>query len=134
MNDEADSPQVGTREYWRLGHRRPWWQWNVLTLFAMLFALIWARELIPLSQTATWMLCIAVLGAWSIGPALILGPPIRFDRSEDNERSPAEPWPVFFAASMGMLGGVFYYGGATAGMLCILAMIFILAAALSPRK
>jgi hypothetical protein len=80
------------------------------------------------------MLCIAVLGAWSIGPALILGPPIRFDRSEDNERSPAEPWPVFFAASMGMLGGVFYYGGAMAGMLCILAMIFILAAALSPRK
>jgi hypothetical protein len=25
---------------WRLGHHRPWWQWNVLTLAAALFVLI----------------------------------------------------------------------------------------------
>ena len=28
---------------WRLGHHRPWWQWNVITLFVSLFV----ADLVP---------------------------------------------------------------------------------------
>lgn len=58
-------------DFWRQGHRRPWWQWNVITLFVSLFVLIWIRELTGLSQTATWMICVLVIAAWAITPAII---------------------------------------------------------------
>jgi hypothetical protein len=58
-------------DFWRQGHRRPWWQWNVITLFVSLFVLIWIRELAGISQTATWMICVLVIAAWAITPAII---------------------------------------------------------------
>lgn len=63
---------VGSREFWRLGHRRRWWQWNVLTLFSGLFLLVWARELFGLSQTNTWMTCVSIVALWAFAPLLFI--------------------------------------------------------------
>src|SRR5688500_11546987 len=71
MSDDAvEEPQ----DLWRMGHRRPWWQWNVITLFVTLFLLVWARELFRLSQTITWLTCVGLLLAWAIGTSVYLGP------------------------------------------------------------
>jgi hypothetical protein len=56
------------QEQWRLGHRRPWWQWNVITLCVALFALVWARELWDLDKEATIGLCFAIVVVWLIVP------------------------------------------------------------------
>ena len=58
------------KDQWRLGHRRPWWQWNVLTLFAALFVLVWARELLSLHYMLTWSLFVAVFVVWLLSPLL----------------------------------------------------------------
>ena len=70
LTDEP-TPLARPVDLWRQGHRRPWWQWNVLTLFASLFILIWARELAGISQEATWLLCIAALGLWFLYPLAV---------------------------------------------------------------
>lgn len=64
--------EVGTREFWRLGHRRRWWQWNVRTLFGGLFSLVWARELFNMTQTNTWMTCVLVVALWAFAPLLFI--------------------------------------------------------------
>src|SRR5690606_4833722 len=58
-------------DFWRQGHKRPWWQWNVITLFVPLFLLVWIREFGKLSQGVTWMTCVALIGAWVFFPAII---------------------------------------------------------------
>ena len=58
------------REQWRLGHRRPWWQWNVITLCVALFALVWARELFGLNSEATFRFCFAIVVVWLCVPAV----------------------------------------------------------------
>ena len=58
-------------EQWRLGHRRPWWQWNVITLMVALFALVWLRELSNMDYYATWLLSAIVLVAWSLFPLIV---------------------------------------------------------------
>lgn len=55
-------------DLWRQGHRRPWWMWNVLSLFAALFALVWLRFLFSLPQSAVWILCFAIIGGWLFLP------------------------------------------------------------------
>lgn len=62
------------KDKWRLGHRRPWWQWNVLTLAAALFALIWSRELFEL-QHSVWPFCLLIFFLWLIIPVSISQPP-----------------------------------------------------------
>lgn len=61
---------------WRLGHRRPWWQWNVLTLAAALFVLVvlvWCRELFQLKQ-GVWPLCLLIVFIWLVFPVLVPQP------------------------------------------------------------
>lgn len=59
------------KKQWRLGHKRPWWQWNVLTLFAALFVLIWAREILSLKLGSAALLCFAVFMTWGLLPAFM---------------------------------------------------------------
>jgi mannose-6-phosphate isomerase-like protein (cupin superfamily) len=48
----------------RLGHKRPWWDFNVLTLLASLFVLVWIRYLFDLQQGATIMLTLMAIFGW----------------------------------------------------------------------
>jgi hypothetical protein len=118
----------------RLGHRRPWWQWNVLTLFAALFVLVWMRELARLPQFATWVICVAILAVWALGPILSLelpppraarpyepfplGPP----RSEARREPPSASLPrnLAIALAIMMFVGVFALGGL---VVCVLALL-----------
>lgn len=56
--------------------RRPWWRWNVLTLFAALFVMVWLRYLLALSPGLTWTLVLTIGLAWASGPMTIV--PTRF--------------------------------------------------------
>jgi hypothetical protein len=49
---------------WRLGHRRPWWHWNVVTLFAAMFVLIWMRELFDVPFPHSLLLFGVLLCVW----------------------------------------------------------------------
>jgi Na+/melibiose symporter-like transporter len=53
---------------WRLGHRRPWWQWNVLTLFAILFVLVWVREFFGVSYNMILLVCSLIVFLWLVVP------------------------------------------------------------------
>lgn len=66
-SDEREE-SVDFAELWRLGHKRPWWQWNILTLFGALFVLAWVRELVGLAPAATWVSALAVGGLWAFAP------------------------------------------------------------------
>jgi hypothetical protein len=57
-------------DQWRLGHRRPWWQWNVITLFGALFVLIWVREVTSMSYTFTLVSSVIVFTLWVLLPEL----------------------------------------------------------------
>jgi mannose-6-phosphate isomerase-like protein (cupin superfamily) len=48
----------------RRGHKRPWWDFNVLTLFASLFVLVWIRFLFDLHQGATITMTLLVIFGW----------------------------------------------------------------------
>jgi hypothetical protein len=102
------------KDQWRLGHRRPWWQWNVLTLFAALFVLVWVRELVSLHYVVTWLLCAAVLAVWLILPFLWQG--VRDDllprRSESRGAQPSTTQERTF--------------GTLAYLLCALAWLMLL--------
>lgn len=73
---------------WRLGHHRPWWQWNVLTLAAALFALIWSRELFELER-GVWPLCVLIFFVWLVIPIAVPEParPLNADPFLDDEAS-----------------------------------------------
>lgn len=107
---------------WRLGHHRPWWQWNVITLFVSLFVLIWARELLRISQTATWMLCVAVFCIWAIAPAFAVEV-ITVDGFGRN-RSTA-PRVMAYLGSLGILVGIMAFAGIHIGIFSVLAAILM---------
>jgi hypothetical protein len=131
------SDDIGTRDFWRMGHRRPWWQWNVVTLFVGLFVLVWARELLRLPQTATWMIFVVVVTAWIVVPAVIM----------NDRRSQEEPVilpetdatksdgirPGYLLASVAMFGAVVFMGGFFVGILSVLAAL-LYATATRPQR
>ena len=131
------SDDITSREFWRRGHRRPWWQWNVLTLFAALFLLIWARELLRLPQTATWMICVLLILAWATIPAILL-----VDRhAKDEPHFPPHAdvaksngvRPGYLAASAALFIAVGWVGGFFAAALSVIAAMVYAAATRSPR-
>jgi hypothetical protein len=126
------SDDIGSREFWRLGHRRPWWQWNVITLLAALFVLVWARELLRLPQTATWLMCVGIVAAWFAVPAILLA-----DRPKEEvvlvPVDAEEPGvnrlrPGYFIAAAAMFGAVVLTGGWVAGLFSVLAAVLYAAA------
>lgn len=48
--------------------RRPWWRWNLTTLAAVLFVMLWSRELFKWHYAATWTAALLVGGAWLLAP------------------------------------------------------------------
>ena len=58
------------RTQWRLGHRRAWWNWNLLTLFVASFLLIWMREWFDLSFQRSLLMFVALVGVWLYLPDL----------------------------------------------------------------
>jgi len=125
------SEQVFSKEFWRLGHRRPWWQWNVITLFVPLFLLVWMRELLRLTQPATWLMSLAVLTAWFLAPMLFIQAP-----EDERAIAGAEPGAPpadglhfgYLLASAAMFGCVLVVGGAAAGAFSVLAAMLYAAA------
>jgi hypothetical protein len=80
---------------WRLGHHRPWWQWNVLTLAAALFVLIWSRELFELER-GVWPLCVLIFFVWLVIPLAVPEPvrPLNADPFlDDAQTSPDSSSP-----------------------------------------
>jgi hypothetical protein len=120
LTPDEDKP----RDLWRLGHRRPWWQWNVITLFVALFVLVWVRELARLPQTASWIICVGILTAWGFGPLLALEPRSESWVDLDPKRTDSPKtgaWRMFaFAAAIAMFIGVFVLGGL---FVCVLALL-----------
>ncbi|HEX6961156.1 MAG TPA: hypothetical protein VF175_04770 [Lacipirellula sp.] len=118
MHDDAFQEVDGVQEAqdpWRMGHRRPWWQWNVITLFVVLFALVWARELLHLGQSLTWLTCAAALAAWSLGPIGWRG---------WHEGTPAGKVSALCTAlSLLMLAVIFLEAGRDAGILSFAAVV-----------
>jgi hypothetical protein len=127
---------------WRLGHRRPWWQWNVLTLFVALFLLVWLRELARLPTTSTWVICLLIIAVWGLGPLPTLEPPPprpRTPRRHDpfplgsppSDRYEAEPSLARFLAvalAIVMFVAVFALGGLVVCALALLGAMFYAAA------
>jgi len=118
----ASETAVEPSDPWRLGHHRPWWQWNVITLFVSLFVLVWARELLRISQTATWMLCVAVFCIWAIAPA-IAEAIIAVDNTES--RAPTAARAVAYLGSLGILVGIMAFAGIHIGIFSVLAAILM---------
>ena len=107
---------------WRLGHHRPWWQWNVITLFVSLFVLIWFRELAGISQTATWMTCVAVFCVWALAPAIF-----EAITAADNAdgRAPAAARVAAYLGSLATLVGIMAFAGIHIGIFSVLAVILM---------
>jgi hypothetical protein len=115
MDESVDAPEFGSREFWRRGHRRPWWQWNVLTLFAALFALVWARELLRLSQQLTWLISVCLLVTWFAAPALLMAPSREADAAIENPAGAKRP--LLLAVAACLIIGLFARSGFLAGVL-----------------
>jgi hypothetical protein len=109
-------------DFWRLGHKRPWWQWNVITLFVSLFALTWFRELAGVSQTATWMICVAVFSLWMLAPAIVEA--ITAGDSTD-ARAPTAGRAVAYLGSLAILVGIMALAGIHIGIFSVLAVILM---------
>ena len=129
--EEPDAVEVA-QDPWRMGHRRPWWQWNVVTLFVGLFLLVWVRELFRLSQTTTWLTCVGLLFAWAIGPTIYLGP-IETPRESFGERTAEADSDLGFRlgymlAAFAMFGAVVHFGGFIAAIFSMLAAMLYAAA------
>jgi hypothetical protein len=107
---------------WRLGHHRPWWQWNVITLFVSLFVLIWFRELAGISQTATWMICVAVFCVWALAPAFAVEL-ITVDGFGRNRSTAARV--VAYLGSLATLVGIMAFAGIHIGIFSVLAVILM---------
>ncbi|TWT99580.1 hypothetical protein Pla108_05230 [Botrimarina colliarenosi] len=52
--------------------RRSWWEWNLITLAASLFVLLWLRELISISPSRLWELLATIFFIWWLAPAVVL--------------------------------------------------------------
>lgn len=131
LDDEPMVAAVAAQpgDFWRQGHKRPWWQWNVITLFVALFVLIWFRDLAGISQTATWMICVAVIAVWALGPAfsvdLITVDDFGRNRSTD-------PRVTAYLGSLAILVGIMAFAGIHIGIFSVLAAI-LMAIAARPR-
>lgn len=131
LDDEPTVAAVAAKpgDFWRQGHKRPWWQWNVITLFVALFVLIWFRDLAGISQTATWMICVAVIAVWALGPAfsvdLITVDDFGRNRSTD-------PRVTAYLGSLAILVGIMAFAGIHIGIFSVLAAI-LMAIAARPR-
>lgn len=129
--DAAPSPAAEAvakpSDPWRLGHHRPWWQWNVITLFVSLFILIWARELLRISQTATWMLCVAVFCVWALAPAIVEAITAVDDSAgeKNDARASVAGRAVAYLGSLAILVGIMAYAGIHIGIFSVLAVILM---------
>lgn len=86
------------------GHKRPWWDFNVLTLFAALFVLVWIRFLFEMQQGATITMTLLVIIGWILlgafaqpvrSPSQVIGlrPKAHLAYAADNWRPPRVPVP-----------------------------------------
>ncbi len=136
--DDEPAPSVAVAaakpgDFWRLGHKRPWWQWNVITLFVSLFALTWVRELARISQTATWMICVGVFSLWVLVPAIVeainavdstaTGDGTVGGRTD--ARPPTVGRAVAYLGSLAILVGIMAYAGIHIGIFSVLAVILM---------
>lgn len=127
--DDEPAPVVAVAaakpgDFWRQGHKRPWWQWNVITLFVSLFALTWIRELAGVSQTATWMICVAVFSLWMLAPAIVEAITAVDDGAAD-ARAPTVGRAVAYLGSLAILVGIMAYAGIHIGIFSVLAVILM---------
>ena len=111
-------------DFWRQGHKRPWWQWNVVTLFVPLFLLVWIREFGRLSQRSTWVTCVALILAWVLVPAIVES--LRQGEEGQGVRALA------YLGSLGILVGIMAFAGIHVGIFSVLAVI-LMAIAVRPR-
>ena len=130
LDDEPASTAVAAvkpGDFWRLGHKRPWWQWNVITLFVSLFALTWFRELAGVSQTATWMICVAVFSLWMLAPAIVEAiTAVDSSAFESTDtRAPTVGRAVAYLGSLAILVGIMAYAGIHIGIFSVLAVILM---------
>ncbi len=130
LDDEPTVAVVAAKpgDFWRQGHKRPWWQWNVITLFVALFVLIWFRELAGISQTATWMICVAVIAVWALGPAFSLEL-ITIDAFGPDRTSAGRV--TAYLGSLAILVGIMAFAGIHIGIFSVLAAILMAIAARS---
>jgi hypothetical protein len=122
LNDEpapaAPIPVAAKQgDFWRQGHKRPWWQWNVITLFVSLFVLTWFRELAGISQTATWITCVMIIGAWGITPAIIDA----FQQTGGGQGVRV----MAYLGSLAILVGIMAFAGIHIGIFSVLAVILM---------
>jgi mannose-6-phosphate isomerase-like protein (cupin superfamily) len=86
------------------GRRRPWWNFNLLTLLASLFVLVWIRYLLDLQQGAAIMLTVLVICSWLLVGSFAQPPRTRWGAAgaaprahlsfaADNWRAPPVPPP-----------------------------------------
>jgi hypothetical protein len=130
------------RDFWRLGHRRPWWMWNVVTLLVALFVLVWVRELAKLSQTATWLTCVVILSAWAAVPTLLLEgkaedlpAPRKGSPTEAGDAVTAMLRTMAYSASLMLFVGVFWLGGLAVCILSLVgALLYAAAGRMSDRR
>lgn len=52
--------------------RRPWWRWNVVPLFFVLFVVVWIRTLANWSPAVTWLVVGSIFAMWAILPVLVI--------------------------------------------------------------
>lgn len=71
--------------------RRPWWRWNIVTLFAALFVYAWVRELAALSPGATWLGVISLFFCWGVVPMLFVATPLTTIERPAGYRSETAP-------------------------------------------
>ena len=131
MHAAVMNEQVFSKEFWRLGHRRPWWQWNVITLFVPLFLLVWIREFLRVPQGVTWLTSMAVVAAWFLLPMLLLPPSL--GRDNPANATPGAPATGgvrhgYLLSAAVMFGCVMLVGGMAAGAFSILAAMLYAAA------
>ncbi|TWT77759.1 hypothetical protein Pla123a_15550 [Posidoniimonas polymericola] len=72
FDDADDGPAAPPVKRWR----RPWWRWNIVTLFVALFVYAWVRELAAFSPGATWMGVVTLFFCWGVVPMLFVGTPL----------------------------------------------------------
>lgn len=52
--------------------RRPWWQWNLITLAVLLFVLLWVSTLANFTPERIWTLVALIALIWWLAPGAIL--------------------------------------------------------------
>ncbi len=63
---QEEIPQGSTNSLWR----RPWWRWNLFTLFAVLFVYVWVRELQSWTAGITIFGTVIIFATWVFSPLI----------------------------------------------------------------